>query len=47
MPKPLILGGVLDGAYGDSERPVLWFLVRTIKAGKCDSCVMEVYELCD
>ena len=47
MPKTLILGGVLDGAYGDYERSVLWFLVRTIKAGKCDSCVMEVYELCD
>lgn len=47
MPKSLILGGVLDGAYGDYERPVLWFLARTIKAEKCDSCVMEVYELCD
>ena len=37
--------GVLDGAYGDYERPVLWFLARTIKAGKLDSCVMEVYAL--
>ena len=43
MPKPLILGGVLDDVYGDYERPVLWFLVRTIVAGKRDSCVMEVW----
>ena len=47
MPKPLILGGVLECASEEYERPVLWFLARTIKAGKCDSCVMEVYELCD
>ena len=43
MPKTLILGGVLDNASVDYERPVLWFLARTIKAGKCDSCVMEVW----
>ena len=47
MPKTLILGGVLDCASVSYERPVLWFLVRTIMAEKRDSCVIEVYELCD
>lgn len=43
MHKTLILGGVLDCASVSYERPVLWFLVRTIMAEKRDSCVMEVW----
>lgn len=45
MSCTMILGGVLDKVYGDRERPVLWFLARTLKAEKKDSCVMEVYEI--